>query len=581
MDILQATQKSLGCVVPDAIDAIAACLGASRGEIEGVATFYSFLSPHPKGKVVIRLCSDIVDVMHGADRVAEAFTRELGIGFGETTPDGLISLERTPCMGMCDQAPAALVNHVVVTGLSTDAAKEIVQGLRDHGDPTRLVRRTGDGNNANPLVHSMVYNNIRVRGPVVLSEMVPGTAIKRATAMSPVEVIRSVKASRLRGRGGAGFPTGIKWDFARRADGDVKYVVCNADEGEPGTFKDRVILTECPDLLFEGMTIAGYAVGAREGVLYLRGEYAYLAPFLDKVLAARRKMGLLGSDVVFRRGFQFDIRVQLGAGAYVAGEESALINSAEGQRADPRNRPPFPAQRGYLGAPTVVNNVETFCCVARILEKGEGWFVEMGSAGSAGTKVLSVSGDCTSPGVFEVPFGTSLKAILEMAGGKNAAAVCVGGPSGTFVGPAEFNRVICYDDLATGGAIVVFGPGRNVLDIVSHYVGFFIEESCGHCTPCRVGNLLLKERIDRVRAGRGVEADLGYLEELCRTVKTASRCGLGQTSPNPILTTLKNFRPAYYAALPPSPEGSHSGIDIHAALAEGVAEAGRSSVLFK
>jgi [NiFe] hydrogenase diaphorase moiety large subunit len=519
--------------------------------------------------------------MAGMERVAEAFKAAAGISFGQTTPDGRLTLEFAPCIGLCDQAPAALINDIPFPSLSSDSAREIVEGLLEHGDPARLVRRLGDGNNANPLVRAMVNNNIRRAGPVVLAALQPGCALSRAVAMSPVEVIRSVKAARLRGRGGAGFPTGLKWEFTRKAEGEAKYVVCNADEGEPGTFKDRVILTEYPEVLVEGMTIAGYAIGATAGIIYLRAEYAYLRPLLEEVLAARRRIGLLGRNVCAKLGFDFDVRIQMGAGAYVCGEESALLSSCEGGRGDPKNRPPFPAQKGYQGAPTAVNNVETFCCVARILEMGEGWFSEMGSKGSSGTKLLSVSGDCTRPGVFEVPFGTRLVEVLQMAGAEDAAAVQVGGPSGAMVGPPDFTRTICYDDLATGGSIMVFGPQRNLLDVVAAFLEFFVEESCGYCTPCRVGNVLLKERVDRIRAGKGEGADLKLLEELGPAIKLASRCGLGQTSPNPVLSTLKNFRPVYEAAVHPSPEGLCRAFDIRAALADGEAAAGRPSTIYE
>ena len=326
----------------------------------------------------------------------------------------------------------------------------------------------------------------------------------------------------------------MKWEFTRAAASDQRYLICNADEGEPGTFKDRVILTERPDLLFEGMTIAGYAIGASRGLLYLRGEYAYLRDYLESVLAQRRAAGLLGESICGKPGFDFDIRIQLGAGAYVCGEETALISSCEGLRGDPKNRPPFPAQSGYLGKPTSVNNVETLCCVPRILEMGAGWFASIGSSKSTGTKLLSVSGDCTRRGVYEVPLGTRLAEVLEMCGAEEPQAVQVGGPSGQMVGAADFDREICFDDLATGGALVVFGAGRDPLEIASHYMAFFIHESCGYCTPCRVGNVLLKERLDRIRAGRGETEDLDYLRALAATVKTASRCGLGQTSPNPV-----------------------------------------------
>ncbi|MBN1918721.1 MAG: NAD(P)H-dependent oxidoreductase subunit E [Verrucomicrobia bacterium] len=578
MDIVRAVQDKHGCVSSEAIDVIAKQVGTPRVEVEGVVSFYSFLSEQPKGKVVIRLCHDIIDQMQGCDRVAQAFAEELGIAFGETTPDGMISLEYAACIGMSDQAPAALVNDVVVTHLSSDAAREIVRKLKADPDPKRLVASLGDGNNAHPKVQSMVMNNIRVRGPVVLADFDSGEGLRKAVAMTPAEVIRDIKTARLRGRGGAGFPTGLKWEFTRKASGDQRYVLCNADEGEPGTFKDRVILTEHPDLMFEGMTIAGYAIGAETGIVYLRGEYAYLRAFLEEVLETRRKQGLLGRNVCRKEGFNFDIRIQMGAGAYVCGEETALISSCEGKRGDPKNRPPFPAQKGYLDGPTVVNNVETFCCVSRILEKGPGWFAESGSKGSAGTKLLSIAGDCRRPGVYELPFGVTLREVLDLAGASDAAAVQVGGPSGQLVGPKDFDRMICYDDLATGGSIMVFGPERNVLEVVREFLEFFVDESCGYCTPCRVGNVLMKERVEQIIAGRGEPADLDYLQELAETVKACSRCGLGQTSPNPVLTTLKNFRPAYEALVKQDKDGFRPTFVLSEAVGDAEAISGRKSV---
>jgi [NiFe] hydrogenase diaphorase moiety large subunit len=373
MDIVRAVQERLGCVDGRAVDAIAKTIDVPRVEIESVVSFYSFLSAEQKGRVVIRLCNDVVDRLAGVDRVADAFCKELGIAVGETTADAAVSLEWTPCIGMSDQAPAALVNDVVMTELSSDTVRDIVRRLKNHGDPGKLVRKLGDGNNGHPLVRAMVKNNLRLRGPVIFSEYESGDALGKALSMSPAEVIRSVKTARLRGRGGAGFPTGMKWEFTRAASGSPKYVICNADEGEPGTFKDRVILTECPDLMFEGMTVAGYGIGSEFGIVYLRAEYNYLRRFLENVLEERRRAGLLGRDVCGKKGFNFDIRIQMGAGSYVCGEETALIGSCEGKRGDPKTRPPFPAQKGYLGKPSSVNNVETFCCVARILEKGAGW----------------------------------------------------------------------------------------------------------------------------------------------------------------------------------------------------------------
>ncbi len=577
MDVVRVVQEKHGCVSGRAMDLIAREMGVHRVEVQSVVSFYAFLSEEPKGRVVIRLCNDIVDQMYGMDRVARAFEEELGIRVGQTTPDGKITLEYAPCIGMCDQAPAALANDVVVPELSSDRAREVARELKTHLDPHRLIRRLGDGNNAHALINAMVVNNLRLPGPIVFSAVNRGEALRKALSMTPAEVIRVVKTSRLRGRGGAGFPTGMKWEFARGAPGTKRCVICNADEGEPGTFKDRVLLTERPDRVFAGMAIAGYAIGADEGILYLRAEYAYLRRFLEDVLQKRRDEHLLGRRVCGKADFDFDIRIQMGAGAYVCGEETALISSCEGWRGDPKNRPPFPAQKGYLDRPTVVNNVETLCCVTKILEEGAAAFSEHGSSGSTGTKLLSISGDCTRPGVYEVEFGIKLGEVLKLAGADDPIAVQVGGPSGQLVSPAEFNRTICYDDLATGGAIVVFGTGRDLLHVVETYLDFFIEESCGYCTPCRVGNVLLKERVARIRAGQGQPKDLEYLQDLGQTIKTMSRCGLGQTSANPVLTTLKNFRSAYERLVKERLDGMQPAFDLAAAVHDAERVTGRAS----
>ena len=579
MDVVRGVQQRFGHVSGLAMQLIAEALGTHRVEVEGVVSFYAFLTEAPVGQAVIRLSDCVMCRMKGAESVAEAFQRELGIGMGETTPDGKIGLRWTSCIGLCDQGPAALVNDVPVTYLSTEKSKEIVSALRRTGDPKRLVRVLGEGANASERVHSMVINNVRKRGEVLLKDFEPGAALRRALAVSPAEVINEVTNARLRGRGGAGFPAGMKWKFARAAEGERRFVICNADEGEPGTFKDRVLLTEYPELLFEGMTVAGYAIGAAEGILYLRGEYDYLLGHLEHVLAQRRAKGLLGANVGGSADFAFDIRIQLGAGAYICGEESALIQSCEGERGAPRNRPPFPVQKGYLDLPTVVNNVETFCAAARVLEQGSAWFAAIGTRESAGTKLLSVSGDCALPGVYELPFGLTLREFLTTVGGEDAIAVQVGGPSGTCVAPADFGRRICFEDLPTGGSMVVFGPDRDMLRVAQEFMEFFVEESCGYCVPCRVGNTLLKKCLDQILAGNGTEADLTYLEELGNTVRRTSRCGLGQTSPNPILTTLAGFRELYSArVVAEAPDGMQPSFDLDAALREAVQVQGREPV---
>jgi [NiFe] hydrogenase diaphorase moiety large subunit len=580
MDIVRAVQQKFGQVSSEAMNLIAKCVDCHRVEVESVVSFYAFLSKNPKGKVVIRLCNDVVDKMVGVDAVAEAFKKELGIDFGRTTPDGKITLEYTPCIGMCDQAPAAIINDEVITYLSTDKVKEIVADIKKHYDPSKLKHRLGDGNNADELVHSCVHNGIRKKGQVIFADYKSEAGLKNALAVSPVEVINVVKTARLRGRGGAGFPTGIKWQFTRAAAGEKKYILCNGDEGEPGTFKDRVILTERADMLFEGMTIAGYAIGAENGILYLRGEYNYLRKLLEKTLQNRKDKNLLGKNILGKQGFNFDITIQMGAGAYICGEETALISSCEGLRGDPKTRPPFPAQKGYLGCPTAVNNVETLCCVTRILEMGAAWFAESGSKGSPGTKLLSVSGDCKLPGVYELPFGVKVKDLLKEVGAEDAQAVLIGGPSGQIIGQNDYNRTICYDDLATGGAVVVFGPERNMIDIAAQYTEFFVEESCGYCTPCRVGNVLLKKYLDKILAGKGEPEDLDILQKLGESIKLTSRCGMGQTSSNPVLTTLKNFRKNYESKVKKAVDGMQPTFDIRKALADAESIAHRKSVIF-
>ena len=576
LDIVLAVQQRLGCVSTEAMEVIAREVDSHRVEVESVVTFYAFLSVKPQGKVIIRLCNDIVDWMKGYEPVADAMAKELGVTMEETTADGAITLTHTPCIGMSDQAPAALINNVVVPNLTPERARQVVRDLRRHLDPPQLVAMVGDGNNAHPLVHAMVRNNIRRRGPVHFDGFESGSGLQKALQRTPEGVIAEVRASRLRGRGGAGFATGQKWEFARNAVGDERYVLCNADEGEPGTFKDRVLLTERPDQVFEGMSIAGYALGSASGIVYLRGEYAYLRAFLEEVLEARRRQGLLGKGLLGKNGFDFDIRIQLGAGAYVCGEETALINSCEGRRGDPKNRPPFPAQKGYRGSPTIVNNVETFSAVARIMQKGAEWFAQMGSERTTGTKLLSICGDCRKPGVYEVPFGITARELLEMAEADNPGSMLIGGPCRQMIGPERFGGQICYDDLATGGAILVFNRARNKLEIAEHYLDFFIEESCGHCTPCRVGLVLLKRAVHKVVSGAGELADLDYMRRLANVVVQTSRCGLGQAAPNPVLGALQNFH-AYADMVGESKSGLLSTFDLSKAVVDAELRVGRMS----
>jgi [NiFe] hydrogenase diaphorase moiety large subunit len=564
MDIVREVHSELGHISEETVDAVAHALGIHRVQVADMASFYSFFEQAPGARYLIRLSNCVVDKMNGMEEVAKAFEKALGIRRGQNTPDGQIGLRETSCTGMCDQAPAALINGLVVTGIKPADVPAIVEALKqEKGKPGGL------------FPNAEVQLNLRQAGPVVLGPFENGSAIRKALALSPEQVIEEINKSKLRGRGGAGFPTGMKWNFCRKAKGK-HFLICNADEGEPGTFKDRLLLTEAADLLFEGMTVAGYALGAVEGLLYLRAEYAYLWPRLEQVLSRRRRHGLLGQNIAGREGFGFDIRIQMGAGAYVCGEESGLIESLEGKRGSPRDRPPYPVQRGYQLEPTSVNNVETLCCAARVMEKGADWFAKHGTRDSTGTKLLSVSGDCARPGVYEVEYGLTVGKLLELVGGDDAQAVQVGGPSGACLAPRDYGRKIAFEDIATGGSIIVFGPKRDLLKHVLDFTEFFAEESCGWCAPCRVGTTLLVMKLKKILEGRGTASDLDELKTLGTTVKTMSRCGLGQSAANPVLTTLQNLPELYRQRI--TDQDFIPYFDITAAFSEQAAVTGRKFV---
>jgi [NiFe] hydrogenase diaphorase moiety large subunit len=577
LDIAHAVQHRFGHLSDRAIAAIAVGLGMHVVEVVDMVSFYAFFDRVPRGRNRIRLSKTPISFMKGAKDLADAFERALGISMGGTSPDGEFTVEWTSDIGMADQEPAALINATILTALTPADVPAIVAALRQSGEKRRLSPYPPP---PEALPKALARSSLIQAGPL-LSRPLAGRSdvaegVKAAIALSPDTVIEEITNSKLRGRGGAGFPTGMKWRLTRKAAGAEHYVLCNADEGEPGTFKDRVLLAEFPDLVFDGMTIAGYALGSRQGLVYLRAEYTYLWRALQDVLETRRGLGLLGANILGRQGFDFDIRIQLGAGAYICGEESALIDSLEGKRGAPRDRPPFPTERGYLGQPSAVDNVETYVCAARIMEKGAAWFTGIGTKDSAGTKLMSVSGDCARPGVYEVPFGITVNELLDLVGAPDAEYVQMSGPSGQAVAPKDFGRRIAYEDLSTGGSTMIFGPGRDVLDVALQFADFFVDESCGYCTPCRVGTTLLKQGMEKVVAGRATLTDLTEMESLGDTVIRMSRCGLGQTAPNPILTTMRSFPELYEARLASTPFTPL--VTLHDALREAVAIQGREPV---
>jgi [NiFe] hydrogenase diaphorase moiety large subunit len=387
-----------------------------------------------------------------------------------------------------------------------------------------------------------IENRPKRDGVILFSDYKAGAGIKKALEMGRENVLFELRESKLKGRGGAGFPTATKWMLTAAAVGNEKFVVCNADEGEPGTFKDRVLLLEYPDLVFDGMVVAGFTIGAKRGLIYLRGEYTYMLKTLEHYLDRMRTYNLLGKNILGKEGFDFDIEIRLGAGAYVCGEETALIESLEGHRGEPRNRPPYPVNTGYMGHPTVVNNVETLASVPNILLKGGGWFAQQGTDKSTGSKLFSVSGDCNKPGVYELHWGISINELLKVVDAENTKAVQVGGASGVCIPKSQFDRKLSYEDAATGGSIMIFNETRSMLNVLKNFMEFFVEESCGQCTPCRVGNVKLLEGVEMIENNNYTFKYMGKLKELCKTMQLSSKCGLGQSSPNSFLSILENFK---------------------------------------
>ncbi|MDO8311407.1 MAG: NAD(P)H-dependent oxidoreductase subunit E [Sideroxyarcus sp.] len=562
LQILIEVQECTGYIPPSAVSFLATKLAIPRARIESVASFYSFLHLQPHGEYRVLFSDNITDRMLGSQALLDRMCQQLWLQPGKVSEDGLVSIATTSCTGMCDQGPAMLVNGRAITRLTHQRIQEIGQLIRNR---TPLSDWPAD------FFH--VEDNIRRSGLLLGNKIAYGAALQAGVSLGGQAIVETIKQSGLRGRGGAGFPTGLKWEACRNAQGSEHYVVCNADEGEPGTFKDRVLLTRHADLMFEGMTLCALAVGASKGLLYLRGEYRYLLEPLKAVLQRRRDSILLGESILGQPGFDFDIEIHLGAGAYICGEESALIESLEGKRGVPRNRPPFPVTHGYLQQPTAVDNVETFCQAALALHMGAEKYRAIGTTKSTGSKLISVSGDCPRPGIYEYPFGVSVREVLQDCGAVNTRAVQVSGPSGVCVGESEFDRRLGFEDLPTAGAFMVFDDSRDLFEVARNFVHFFAHESCGFCTPCRVGTSMLKQTMDKIAAGHGTRYDLAEIEHLDQVLQTSSHCGLGRTACNPVLHTLKHFRPAYENKL--KSLEFEPGFDLDGALARARQMTGR------
>ncbi len=492
--------------------------------------------------------------------------------------DEEVKIVQTGCFGLCALGPIMII-YPEGTFYSRVTPEDVPEIVSEHLLKGRIVERlvyndTGDAKGEDEAVAAslsetqfykkqkrVALRNCGVINPEVIDEYIAMDGYfalaKVLKEMTPDDVINTILASGLRGRGGGGFPTGRKWAFAKASVSDKKYVVCNADEGDPGAFMDRSVLEGVPHAVLEAMAIAGYAIGADEGWIYVRAEYPIAVKRLNIAIEQAREYGLLGKDIL-GTGFNFDIHLRLGAGAFVCGEETALLTSVEGNRGEPRPRPPFPAIKGLWGQPTIVNNVETYANIAQIILKGADWFASMGTEGSKGTKVFALGGKIKNTGLVEIPMGTTLREIVEEIGGgvpngKKFKAAQTGGPSGGCIPASLIDTPIDYDNLTKigcmmgSGGLIVMDEDTCMVDIAKFFLEFTVDESCGKCSPCRIGTVRLHEILEKITSGNGEMEDLDKLEEVANYIKSASLCALGQTAPNPILSTLHFFRDEYIA----------------------------------
>ncbi|MFN5170801.1 MAG: NAD(P)H-dependent oxidoreductase subunit E [Cyclobacteriaceae bacterium] len=552
------------CITPRAIELLAEEHNLSEIEIEGVASFYHFFHRQSAGRHTIYINNSILAELKGYDRIREAFERETGARVGFTDPTGTFGLFATPCIGLSDQEPAALIDFHPVTNLNAIKVKEIVRKMRE-GRPIEEIADT-------PAA------NIRYLPPddrsIFFAPYERGEAVRKLKTLTPEGVIEQLRISELAGRGGAFFPTWKKWNTCRSFAENPKFIVCNADEGEPGTFKDRVLLQNQPGAVLEGMIVAGFAVGAAYGVIYLRGEYRWLATILEDEIDQFYQQGLLGNDVAGISGFNFDLRLEIGAGAYVCGEETALLESMEGKRGEPRTKWFYPVEKGYLQLPTVVNNVETFAAAARLIQLGSFEYLRRGIPGSAGTKLISVSGDCLRPGLYEIEWGMTVAELLEICGAEDPYFIQVSGPSGECISIKEkFRRISMLDllaqkDIRCGGSFMIFNRHRDLVHILLNFSSFFKHESCGVCTPCRAGNFIVQRKLEKISHGLADKNDLAELRNWGTIMKTTSRCGLGKTAPNSVLHAIDKFPEYFTKRFADVDHSMYRAIDEHAAVAD-------------
>lgn len=552
-------QHQFGFISDEAISKISKELNVSNIEIESVISFYHFFHKTPTGKHIIYLNNSIISDLKGYEEVKAAFEKQTGCSFGEYG-NNEFTLFETSCIGLSDQEPAALINFEPFSDLTPKKVKLILDKIKNGENITKFASKT----------ISKIHYTPEDDKTIMFRNYEMGKSVLEGLKFSPQEIIDKIYKSKLKGCGGAFFDVGYKWQSCRRNEDDAKYIICNADEGEPGTFKDRAIFQHLPGLVIEGMILAGYATGAKEGIIYLRAEYQFFKKELEDLIQEFYTKNFLGKNIQGVEDFDFDLRIQLGAGSYVCGAASALIESMQGRRGEPPVRMWSATKHGFKHKPTVVNNVESLAYASRIIELGEDFFLNIGTEETPGTKLISISGDVAKAGIYEIEYGTSIRELLgiEMSQATAPYYVQVGGPSGEPISPAEFDRKICGEDILCGGSFMVFNRTRDILHILRNFMEFFKEESCGVCTPCRAGNFILNEKVKKMQRGLSSQEDVDEIKEWGEIVKLSSRCGLGKSSPNSIIFSLDKFKDYFNLKIAPSNEFQNVEFDMEDAIHE-------------
>lgn len=542
LDVLYTAQGVFGFISKDLMQYVARNLDVPLSRVYGVATFYDMFELEGPVATECVVCTGPVCSIAGAESVlGEVYKRTGASEPGGDNGGGAYKVHRASCLGLCDQAPAALVNGFAQVKISPADVPAMLAGeaqpsfIQVSGDPRVITASVGSLEPTDLDAH-------RSEGAF--------TALEKAlNDLTPEQVIEEIKESGLAGRGGAGFPTGLKWEFARKAEGEPKYVVCNFDESEPGTFKDRVLMEGDPFRIIEGLIICAYVINANKGYIFIRGEYQRAYDIVEQALGKLRTAGLLGEDIL-GTGYTFDVEVRRNAGAYVCGEETAQFEAIEGRRGNPRHKPPYPTQAGLFGKPTVINNVETLAIISSLVLNGGKWFRQWGSGDSPGLKLFCLSGHVRQPGVVEAPYGLTVREMVEQYGGGfdgEPQAILVGGAAGGFLHPDDLNTPVTHEDFKEldvpvgSGALMVFNQTVDLWEVLEGLARFFVHESCGECVPCRIGTTQIYKFLQKINKGEAGAADLHKAEEIGKLIRNSCACGLGMTAANPLLSFIDHF----------------------------------------